>query len=153
DGHARLIVPSLSVGSHIIVAAYDPPADTYAGNSTAVAQVVNAAPTVTTVSSSVNPAVFGQPATLTAHVSAPLGVFAPTGVVLFVVDGVEVPLVPLDGSGNAPLTTPLDIGSHTVQAFYLPDNGNFTASQAQPFTEVVNPAPTATLLVASTSRA
>ena len=81
-----------------------------------------AAATTTSVTSSADPSVFGQPVTFTATVST-AGLGTPTGTVQFF-DGAN-PIgapVALNGSGQAQLTTSsLSVGSHTITASYSPN--------------------------------
>lgn len=88
------------------------------------------AATTTSVSSSANPSVFGQPVTFTATVST-AGLGTPTGNVQFF-DG-ATPIggpVALNGSGQAQvMTSTLSVGNHTITANYAGDVPNgFTAS-------------------------
>lgn len=102
------------------------------------------APTVTTLTSSVNPSVFGQPVTFAATVSSG----SPTGTVTFTVDGVTRTPVTLS-SGTAAYTTPaLSAGTHTVTASYSGDLAN-AASKSAALTQTVKPAATTTMLASS----
>ena len=102
----------------------------------------------TTVTSSVNPSVFGEDVALTAAVtSVPPGQPTPTGSVTFTVDGVPGIPVALDGTGHASMnTSSLAVGTHTVSAAYDGDavfvasNGSLTGDQ------LVNKAGTSTAL-------
>ena len=88
-------------------------------------------PTLTTISSSVNPSEVGQPVTFTAHVAVPApGSGTPSGCVQFAVDGTDVGSpVTLDGSGTAtlPAVTSMALtgagssypNGHDVTATYL----------------------------------
>src|SRR5262249_6876561 len=74
-GVATFTTSALSVGSHSVTATYSGDSNfnaTGMGGSTAPAlnQVVNKANSLSSVSSSVNPSVFGQPVTFTATVTA-----------------------------------------------------------------------------------
>jgi streptogramin lyase len=110
------------------------------------------ADTTTTVATSGTPAVFGQPVTFTATVQPVTPDVNPlTGSVVFTIDGVAQPAVPVSG-GHASLTTAsLGVGSHTVSAAYSGD-GNFTGSASAALAEVVNQAGTSTTLTASADR-
>jgi hypothetical protein len=99
-------------------------------------QTVTAAGTGTTVASSSNPSVFGQPVTFTATVSNTTSgsTAAPTGTVQFVVDGntanpITATLTPATGkksTATATTTTLTVAGSpHTVVANYVNADGNF----------------------------
>jgi hypothetical protein len=115
-----------------------------------------AAPTTTTVTSSADPSVFGQPVTFTATV-ATSGLGTPTGNVQFF-DGAN-PIgapVALNGSGQAQLTTSaLSVGSHTITAQYAGATGactgTFNASSGALNTnpQQVNSASTTTTLSSS----
>ncbi|PYT00801.1 MAG: hypothetical protein DMF63_05705 [Acidobacteria bacterium] len=107
------------------------------GNSTITGWCVSFAvtpfTTTTSVSSSANPSVFGQPVTFTATVSSAGG--TPSGNVQFF-DGVN-PIggsIALDGSGQAALTiSSLSVGNHTITAQYGgvslgPGGGGYAAS-------------------------
>jgi len=85
------------------------------------------ATTSTTVTSSLNPSVFGQSVTFTATVTSGSGV--PIGTVQFKVDGSALGgPVTLDGSGVATLSTSsLAVGSHVITAEYSGD-ANYNAS-------------------------
>src|SRR5262249_14781735 len=86
------------------------------------AQAVTLTPTSLAVTSSApNGANWGQQVTFTATVM-PAGSGTPTGSVQFVVDGTTFGTpVPLTG-GSAGFTTDLELGQHTLTAFYLSDN-------------------------------
>ncbi len=81
-------------------------------------------PTTTTITSSANPSVFGQPVTFTATVT---GGLVPTGTVTFFVDGIQVcSSVALDTGGSAQCfvsggVPALTVGTHTVTANYNPE--------------------------------
>ena len=99
-------------------------------------------PTVTTIVSSANPSTFGQPASFTATVTAPVG--TPSGMVQFQTNGVNFgSAVTLSGgnasSGNLPAKQAA--GNYTVTAIYFP-TGNFTGSSG-PLAggQTVNPLP------------
>jgi hypothetical protein len=116
-----------------------------------VLQPVGQVGTATTIGSSVNPSVLGQPVSFTATVTATAG--TPTGVVTFM-DGTTVlgtaPLNGVSGNDQATLSTPaLAVGSHPITAVYGGD-GAFGGSTSPALTEAVNPADT-TLTVSSTT--
>ena len=150
QARAQLSVSSLSSAaggkSHTIQATYNTNGN-YATSSASITQVVNPAPTTTTVVGSSNPAVFQQPVTFTATVSAAPGVLAPTGTVVFKVDGVSQVPVTLNGSGQATLTQGLALGPHTIAADYTSSDVNsFLSSSSSTITEQVDAAPTTTAL-------
>ena len=87
------------------------------------------ATTTTTVTSSANPAVYGQPITFTATVSNTSGTGAtPTGTVQFVIDGFNYGSPVMLCGGVATLADSFLTGaSHTVEAVYMP-TGDFLTS-------------------------
>src|SRR5205807_721397 len=85
-GQATFTTPNLSVDSHTITASYSGDGNflTYTGDDSASPQVVNKASSTTTVSSTVNPSVFGQTVTFTVTVAAVApGAGTATGTVTF----------------------------------------------------------------------
>jgi Big-like domain-containing protein len=105
--------------------------------------------TTTTLSSSVNPSVFGQAVILTATVASVPPGSSPTGSVAFSDGGLSLATAPVDGSGNAAITTSsLSIGSHSIGATFLPQ-GVFLTSTANPLIQVVQRDPTLIALSSS----
>ncbi len=146
NGQATSPVANLQVYSHEITANYLGDAN-FGGTSKALTQDVAPAQTTTSVSSSPNPSVFGQPVTLHAEVTpvAP-ATGHPGGAVRFIVDGVTYNFVDMVG-GAADLTlSTLAVGSHSVKATYLSDDLNFTTSTSATGTQVVNKAATKTVV-------
>ena len=150
-GHASIDAPDLDVGSHAVSAAFssdNPDVQSSSGDLVLgfihVPQSVTAADTTTVVASSSNPSEFGGAVTFTAteSVVSPGG-GTPTGTVQFEDGGsaLEAP-VPVDGSGQAALTTSgLTVGSHTISAVYSSDTANFNSSSGD-VTQTVGPART-----------
>jgi uncharacterized repeat protein (TIGR01451 family) len=102
--------------------------------------------TTTTVASSMNPSVGGQPVTFTATVSANTSTSTiPTGTVQFVVDGSNFGAPVTMSNGTAQITTSsLSAGNHSVSAQYSGD-GNFNPSTGTLTNgQTVTPAPTPT---------
>lgn len=107
---------------------------------------VTKADTTTTVESSMNPSVGGQPVTFTATVTPNTSTSTtPTGTVQFVVDGSNFGAPVAMSNGMAQISTStLSAGNHTVTAQYSgdanfnPSNGTLTGGQT------VTPAPTPT---------
>jgi hypothetical protein len=109
---------------------------------TDIIETVDGDPTTTVVSAMPNPAVYGQPVTITATVTSTFP-GTPTGFVhLSGFD--EVPLV----NGVATVTKTLKAGTHAIKGAYKGDDV-FAESTSAVFDEVVNPAPTTTALVSS----
>src|SRR5262249_2336596 len=99
--------------------------------------------TTTTVSSSANPALFGQAVTFTATVS-PVGSVPvlPGGIVTFLDGPTTLGTGTLSSSAVATFTTPaaLPLGSHAITAAYA-GTGDFTPSNGS-LTQTINPVPT-----------
>lgn len=148
-GSATSPVTHLTAGSHQITADYQGDAN-FAGANDDYTQEVDAAETTTTVASSPNPSVFGQPVTVTATV-APVApsTGTPEGTVQFYVDGDLVASSALvDGVATAALTT-LTVGSHSITATYQSGEVNYLNSTSSPVTQQVNKAATKTTLSSS----
>ncbi|WP_181764591.1 Ig-like domain-containing protein [Streptomyces albidus (ex Kaewkla and Franco 2022)] len=128
EGTATYVVPAAPPGTYSLTASYN--GDTnFVPSSGSDTHVINPADTTTTVNSSPDPTVFGEPAVFTATVApvAP-GAGAPSGSVTFTVDGTTTLTGTLDSSGTATVSTnALPVGSHTVEAVYAGDP-NFTSS-------------------------
>ena len=141
-------------GSHPITAVYSGDGSFNTSTSSAFTQVIDKADTATTVTSSANPSVSGQPVTLTATVS-PVGSGAghPTGTVAFSDGGTAIPTCATQavnastGTATCPrlYATP---GSHSITAVYSGDD-NFLMSGSSAFGQVVDKADTATTVVSS----
>ncbi len=150
---ATFTTSALLVGSHPITANYAGDA-TYAPSlSPIVNQVVNKADTTTALISSVNPSTVGQAVTFTATVTAVApGSGTPTGSVTFLDGATNIGSAPLNGAGQAALTTSaLTQGTHPITAVYGGD-ANFNGSTSSIVDQVVNPAggtPSNTALVSS----
>jgi autotransporter-associated beta strand protein len=109
---------------------------TYSSTTVVLARVVVG--TKTTVTSSVNPSVYGQSVTFTATVSpAVAGVVGPIGGnVVFTIDGTSYPSVALNASDQATfrtsvsLSTPLDVAHspHSVSVSFTDTDHNFSGS-------------------------
>ena len=118
------------VATHHITASYSGDGNFLASNSAVFDQVVNKAPTITTLTAVPPGSVgFGHLVTFTATVTVPPpGSGTPTGPVIFTVDGTPVGTVNIDGSGQASIsTTSLSPGSHVIGAAYQGDD-NFLPS-------------------------
>ena len=136
--------PPLIVGIHSITAVYGGDANSAKSTSPALIQMVNKAPTTTTVSSSLNPSVYGQSVILTASVSVnPPGAKTLRGTVTFF-DGktyLETAFV----SKPRIAVNFLSAGAHSITAVYSGDI-DFAASTSPALTQTVNKVPTTTVL-------
>jgi hypothetical protein len=148
-GTASLTTSALAVGTHFIMATYS--GDTNFGGSTSapVTQTVAAGTisTTTALTSSLNPAGFGQLVTFSATVNPASGA---TGTVTFMDGVLTLGTTALDGSGVATFSTSaLAVGTHSITAHYNGD-GAHTTSTSPPLSQAVNQAST-TITLASNS--
>jgi uncharacterized repeat protein (TIGR01451 family) len=148
NGTAALTTSTLAVGTHTLTAQYASDGN-YAGSAGNTSHVVARAQTTTAVTSSVNPSVFGQPATFTATVAAVApGVGTPTGLVEFRDNGTLIGSAAVGASGHATFaTSTLAVGPHTMTAEYLGD-GNFLGSTGSVL-QTVNKTGTTTAVTSS----
>ena len=151
SGVATFSTSALSVNSHSITAEYGAVAGAFnASTSSTLTQVVNAAGTTTTLTSSANPSVFGQGIYLNASVStvAP-GSGIATGTVTFKESATTLGTVTVAASGNASLLiSTLSVGSHAIVATYGATT-NYAASTSNTLAQVVSNAATSTTLTSS----
>ncbi len=122
----------------------------YTAASTSVPFTVQADPTTTALTSTLNPSTFGQSVGFHAAVTSTIsGLGTPTGTVQFVVDGTSfgsaVALV--GGAADSTATTALGAGPHSVQAVYTP-SGSWATSTGN-LTQTVNKASTTTSVTSS----
>jgi hypothetical protein len=146
-GQATFTRNNLSVGSHNIAATYQGD-NNYGINTALLTQVVNAADTTTSLSSSANPSTVGQPVTFTATVGS--NGATPSGIVTFSDGGTVIGSATLT-AGQATLTvSSLTAGSHDITATYL-GNVGINESTSGVLVQVVNPvvSPTTTSLTSS----
>ncbi|MCU1345097.1 MAG: hypothetical protein JWL70_1363, partial [Acidimicrobiia bacterium] len=116
-GSLTVTTSSFAVASHSITAVYVGDANFKASTSATLTQVVNRAPTATTLTAApAGTATFGNPVTFTATVNVPApGAGTPTGPVVFTVDGTTVQTVNLNAALQAAVTTTsLGAGNHIV---------------------------------------
>lgn len=148
--NGQLTFAGLLGGTHTITAAYGGDANYTASTSSALTQTINPASSSVTVAASSNPASFGQAVTLTATVVPSVSGTLATGTVTFFDGGISL------GSGNLSNNAAqisvgnFALGSHSITATYAGDR-NLSASTSPALSEVVNPAPTSTVLTSSAS--
>ena len=136
----------LTAGSHAVSAVYGGD-NNFAGSTGSLSQVVNQAATATSITSTVNPSVFGQVVVFTATVANASG--TPTGMVTFKDGSATLGAAPMDGSGHASFATAgLLAGTHLIAAAYGGDN-NFIISTSAPLSQTVAQANTVTSLTSS----
>jgi hypothetical protein len=129
-GRATLTTASLPAGSHAITARYAGAGNVPPAGSEVFVQSVGSTgwknrATSMTVTASPNPATLGDTVTVTAQVSGSSSV-APTGQIVFMVDGVvvaEIAVTPVSATAaRATLAVPgLAHGRHAISATYLGD--------------------------------
>lgn len=144
SGTAAISVSSLSAGTHSITAVYQGSA-TFSGSTSApVSQVVNAATTATTLSSSLNPAGTNQSVTFSATVISQYG-GAATGSVTFSSGSQTLGTASLSGN-TASLTTSFSTaGTYSISAKYNGD-GNNSGSTSSTLSQVIIASTTTTLV-------
>jgi Bacterial Ig-like domain (group 3) len=149
---AQFTTASLAAGSHSITATYN----TRTGSSVSSAsltQVVTGIATTATLSSSLNPAPYGQTVTLTASVSGSTGSGTPTGTIRFM-DGASVlatqQLAPSGAltSSAAFASSTLSAGGHNLSAVY-DGSGAFAPSSASLTENIIGISSTTTTLSGS----
>jgi parallel beta-helix repeat protein len=146
---AALTLSNLGAGTYRITAVYTPTPDYASSTSPVVVEVVNGAPTTTSLTGAPDPAFFGQPVLFTAVVAEPQSTTTPTGTVSFRDGATTLGSATVGPTGLASFTTStFPVGSHSVTAVYggsLNDNG----STSNVVVEVVVQVPTAVTLTAS----
>ncbi|HEX3794495.1 MAG TPA: Ig-like domain-containing protein [Acidimicrobiales bacterium] len=155
---ATLETAALSVGGHAITAVFNPNNVDFVTSQQGINQTVNQDPSATTVTQN-GQTVQGQPVTFTATVTSTApGAGIPTGTVQFEINGANilggpVTLAPLtDGSGSSATSqaiTTLTPGTYEATAIYSGDTNFITSTNS--LNQIVNPASTATTLVAAPS--
>jgi hypothetical protein len=140
SGVAAFTTTTLTVGNHSITVSYGGDANFTASTSAALTQTVNKDATTTTVTSSNNPAVFGQTITFTAIVKASWpGSGLAGGTVTFKDGGVTIGTATLSGGKATFTTSTLAVGNHTITAVYS-GNANFKTSTSAAITQTVTAA-------------
>jgi len=117
DGAGVLMTRNLPPGTRSITATYSGNSECIKSTSKAAIHTVNSAPSRTTIMSSVNPSLAGQPITFTALVSSPST--RSTGSVTFTTGTTTLGTALLSWGGKASITTSaLPKGTHTIKATY-----------------------------------
>ena len=122
-GSATFTTASLSGGTDNIKASYGGDSNFGSSKSRAVAQVVNLAPTTTTLTSSPNPANTGQTVVFTANVTGQVNGIAITGNVAFYNGSTKLGAVSLSGGVATYKNAKLPVGTDSITAVY---NGSKT---------------------------
>jgi hypothetical protein len=137
-GAASLSTSALSVGSHSIAASFSGDGNYNSSNSAPLTQTVNVAlaTTTTTVTSSLNPSIYGQSVKFTVTVTSTAG--TPAGTITFMDGATTLGSGSLNATGQATFTTStLSWGSsHSITAVYG-GNSNFSGSTSAVLTQTV----------------
>lgn len=138
-GNASLLVDNLPVGLNTIIAIYSGDATFVGSTSFPVVEVVNKGNTNTSLTSSLNPSIYGQVVTFTATVSpVSPSTGTGTGTVTFFNNGVSIGTGTLSGGVATLSITTLPVGSNTITAVYGGDS-NFIGSTSPNLIQVVSP--------------
>jgi len=149
NGEANYSLFNLSVGSHALTAVYEGTNDNLNSTSNSIQQIVNPTTATIDLTSSLNPAAYGDKVTFTAQVNAPLGVGFPTGTVTFKNGLTIIGAEALNTDGLAVLSlSNLPVGLNEITAGYE-GNGNVASIISLPLTQTINPADTSTLITSS----
>jgi hypothetical protein len=140
SGTATFSTSSLIAGTHPIIAYYM--GDDYfnVSNSDVLDQVVEKADTATTLTSDINPSMYGQSVIFSATVTdITYGAGILTGNVEFREGATVLGTGKLGASGIATFTTStLSVGTHPIVAYYMGDNG-FNGSNSDVYDQVIMP--------------
>jgi hypothetical protein len=151
-GGASFMTSSLAAGPHVITANFTGTNgwSNSSGNDSGAPQAVNKSGTTVQLTSSSATAVFSQPVTFTARVTANApGGGVPSGTVTFNDGTTVLGTGSLDSTGRAVLTrSGLAVGSHSISASYGGDS-NFNGSSSAVLSQTVNQDSTRTTLVSS----
>lgn len=150
-GSAVLSTSSLSAGIYTVTASYGGDANFAASTSPGLRQVVNntsKSATSTTLSSSLNPSLYGQSITFKATVTT-TGSTAPTGSVNFTWSGYSIGTATLNTSGVATLTkSNLNVYTYPLVAAYSGDANNLPSTSVA-LSQVVKQTTSAATLTSS----
>lgn len=145
-GVAKLTTSSLSLGNHAINATYSGDGN-FNSSSGGLTQAVEGG-TTTSVTSSLNPSVFGEAVKFTATVHH-VNPGTPTGTITFKNGGTPLgPGVPISGGVAALTTSALAAGTHSITAVYSGDT-HFLPGTSPALSQTVKKASTKTTLTSS----
>ncbi len=147
-GVAIFSTTGLAVGSHSLSAQYSGDPTNAAGTSQAVTEVVQQAPTATTLASSISSAIVGTVVTLTATITSVNGP-APEGTVELMHNSVVLGSGSVGADGIATVSiSSLSPGTYSIIAVYSGDTED-AASSSTALVQTIQQIPTATSLAAS----
>jgi len=146
NGIASFSTSTLPVGVQTILVKYAGDTNFTASQTTATETVIGAT-TTSSMTSSANPSVFGQPVTFNVTVTSTQG--TPTGTVAFLDGTTTLATQTLNASGTASFTTSsLAVGTHPIRAVYS-GSANLSTSTTAILNQVVNVDSTTTTLTSS----
>jgi hypothetical protein len=143
SGTATLALTTLSLGGHLLTAAYGGDATDLPSASAALTQNV-LTPSTTKLTSSLNPSMFGQTVTLTATVSPANA----TGAVAFYFGSSHLGSIPLTAAKATLAVSKLPTGSQSLTALYSGD-ANYLTSTSPVLIQTVTKAASATALTST----
>jgi parallel beta-helix repeat protein len=119
NGTALATISTLGAGTYPITAVYSGSTEYASSNSNTVVEVINGAPTTTSLTSALNPSSFGQTVNFTATVAAPQSATTPTGTVTFIDGATTLGSATLSNADVAQFSTSsLAAGSHNITAVF-----------------------------------
>lgn len=152
NGIANYTTALLAAGSHSITATYAGDANNLPGNSNALTEIVNAATSTVTLTTSNASVPLTTPVTFTATVLGNNS-STPTGNVIFKDGAAGIGTVTVNNAGVASFTTSsLATGSHSITAAYQGDQ-DYGSSVSPALTETVNRIATSAAVVSSANPA
>ena len=136
-----MLTTTLPLGHNAIAASYGGDTDVAASSSTTAAPVtVSQAPTDLGLGSSLNPALSGQPVTLTASVFPATG-SGETGTVTFFANGAALGSASVSNGQAALIISSLPVGTDSVTATYGGDGSFAGSATPEPWSQEVDPPP------------
>ena len=126
QGHASLLLPQLTAGTHILIASYPGDGANFTSTSTAYREIVQLRPTTTSVTGSSTDDTNPQQITLIAVVKGE-GSLAPGGTVTFSSGAVTLGQAAVDETGVATITVIFETKSQDVLASYRGHAGDTSA--------------------------
>ncbi len=141
---AQVSTASLAPATHVIKADYSGDAN-FKSDSVTMSQIVNQSGPTVRLTSNLNPSVYEQSVTFTAHVHN--ATYVPTGTITFYDGASDLGTIPLLADSAAVTTANLTGGTHIIKAIYSGD-ANFRSDSAA-LSQVVNRKPTTSHLTSS----
>jgi hypothetical protein len=133
---AVLSTSTLAAGTYPV--SYSFAADTNFNAATSAGTLtLNTVPSTTTVTSSLNPATYGQPVTLTANVSGSITGRFPSGTVTFADDATPLGTATLTNGQATYVASAFTVATHSITVSYTGDT-MYSASNATALTQTVN---------------